>query len=324
MKPELFGLLPDMALFVAVANAMSFSRAARALAMPVSTVSRRMADLEKRIGVPLLVRTTRQVVLTDAGAAYVARCRTIVEAAEAAHAELRGHAETPRGRLRVSATADFALTYLTPVFVEYAQRFPDVSFELDLTPRPVDLVAESVDVAIRMGNLPDSPLVARRLGAPARGLYAAPTYLARAGKPKRPAELSAHACIRLLVAQDVEQTWTLLRGSTLREVPVAGRFVANNVRFLRELATCGLGIVALDIALAQPEIDRGRLVRILPEWSPPAVPVHALTAGRLWPRKTTLLLDTLSQHLTGHRNQISASGLRPDGVVGNPSSHERT
>ena len=180
MKPELLEVLPDMVLFVAVAKAESFTRAARALAMPVSTVSRRLGEMETRLGVQLLTRTTRQVVLTDIGAIYFERCRAIVDAAEAAQAELQGQSAVPRGRLRISATADFALTYLTPVFEEFATRFPEVSFELDLTPRSVDLVAENFDVAIRMGQLPDSQLVARKLGASARGLYASPAYLAQA------------------------------------------------------------------------------------------------------------------------------------------------
>lgn len=300
MKPELLELLPNLVLFVGVARARSFSRAARALDMPVSTISRRVAELEARVGVQLLTRTTRNVQLTAAGGRYFERCLAIVEAAQDAQAELSGHAQQARGQLRISATPDFAITFLTPMFGGLARDYPELDFEIDLTPRSVDLVAERFDVAIRMGELPDSQLVARKLGASPRALYAAPEYLQRKGPPRTPRELAGHDCVRLLLPHTAEQRWTLddARGEHV-EVAITGRFVVNNVRFLVELAASGMGIVAVDVALARPEVAAGRLVRVLPGWSPPAVPVHALTPGRLLPARTTIFLDRLKQHLEG-------------------------
>ncbi len=297
-----------MVLFVAVAKVKSFSRAARDLDMPIATISRRVADLEGQLGVQLLLRTTRQVELTDVGTTYFARCRSIVEAAEAAQAELHGETESPRGQLRISASADYALTFLTPLFVEFSQRYPEISFVFDLTPRSVDLIAESFDVAIRMGKLPDSQLIARRIGLARRGLFAAPAYVARAGQPAVPQELAQHECVRLLLTKEVEHTWALTSGESQIDVQVSGRFVANSIRFLLQLAMLGMGIVAIDVALADPEVAAGRLVRVLPQWHPPAIPVHALTPGRLLPAKTKLFLDYLAKHLQDSAHSTADGG----------------
>jgi DNA-binding transcriptional LysR family regulator len=297
MKPDLYELLPDVVLFVAVAGAKSFSRAAKALGMPVSTLSRRIADFEGKLGIQLLVRSTRQVDLTEAGARYFERCQLVVEAAEAAQAELGGHVDNPRGSLRVSVTQDFALTYLTAIFADFTSRYPDVSFELDLTPRSVDLIGEGFDVAIRMGPLPDSQLFARRIGTSPIALYAAPGYLKRAGLPKVPADLAAHQCLRILGPVDGEARWTLERGEQVESVRVKGKWVAYSMRFLLELATRGLGVIAIDRAVARPAVESGALVQILPEWSPPPVPVHAITPSKLLPARTRVFLDCLGDHI---------------------------
>jgi len=297
VSPELVELLPEIALFVAVANAKSFSRGARALGMPVSTVSRRIVALERRIGLQLLVRSSRAVALTSVGATYLDRCRAIVEAAETAHAELSDHIARPHGLLRVSTTPDFTLTFLTPLFADFAARYPDLAFEFDLSPRHVDLVAENFDVAIRIGELADSQLTVRRLGTLQGGLYAAPSYVAQHGALNSPADLERCACIRAGAARAAEHTWTLSRGRSTVSVPIRGRFVANNLRFAIELASLGVGIAMVDTAMARSAVASGSLVRVLPAWSPPPVAVHALTPSRLVPAKTRLFLDCLSDHL---------------------------
>ena len=297
MSPDLVELLPEIALFVAVANAKSFSRGARALGMPVSTVSRRIAELERRIGLQLLVRSPRAVSLTAVGVTYLQRCQVIVEAAEMAHAELSEHLTRPRGVLRVSTTADFTLTFLTPLFADFASRYPEISFEFDLSPRVVDLVAENFDVAIRIGELADSQLTVRRLGTLESGLYAAPSYVARVGSLQTPADLERCECIRAGGARASQTTWDLHKGKTRVAVPIRGRFVANNLRFVLELAALGMGVAAVDSAMARHAVAAGTLVRVLPAWSPPPVAVHALTPSRLVPAKTKLFLDCLSEHL---------------------------
>lgn len=297
MRREFIDLLPDVALFVAVGRTKNFSKAARALGLPVSTLSRRVAGFERKLGVQLLVRSTRQVTFTDLGARYFERCQLVIETAESAQAELEGQTEHPSGKLRISATQDFALSRLADIFDEFSTRHPEISFELDLTPRSVDLIGEGIDVAIRMGNLPDSQLFARSLGSGSVGLYAASAYLERAGRLASPADLARHECLRIQGKSEAPNRWSLTRGSQVEEVDVKGRFIANGMRFLCELATRGLGIAPIDDAIALASLESGRLVRVLPEWSLPAVPVHALTASKVLPARTRVFLECLSDHL---------------------------
>jgi DNA-binding transcriptional LysR family regulator len=315
MKPELYELLPDVVLFVAVAGAKSFSRAAKALGVPVSTLSRRISDFEAKLGIQLLVRSTRQVELTETGVRYFERCQLVVEAAEAAQAELRGQLDRPRGNLRVSVTQDFAVTHLTPIFSSFTERYPEVSFELDLTPHPVDLIGEGFDVAVRMGHLPDSQLFARRIGSAPIALYASPAYLLRAGVPKTPKDLAGHECLRMRGPADGGARWTLERGGEVMAMSVRGRWVANSMRFLLELATLGLGVVAIDRAVARAPVQEGALVRVLPEWSPPSVPVHALTPSKLLPARTRVFLDCLADHLRLEEPLLAKTGGASRGVA---------
>ncbi len=296
-------LLRDMAVFVAVARAKSFSRAAPALGMPVSSVSRRVSELEGRLGVPLFTRTTRQVQLTEAGAEYFERCRSILDAAEIAHEGLRGHADKPRGHLRVSVTPDFAMVFLTPLFAEFARRYPDISFDFDLSPRWVDLVGEGFDVAIRIGALPEtSTLTVRKLVSVETSVYAADAYLARAGEPREPADLEEHDCIRILRPHDTKAVWRLTRGSDELAVTVKGRFATNNPRLMLRLAVLGMGVAVVDDFMARTDLESGALRRLLPEWRVPPVPIYAITPSRRLPAKTRLFLDCLVAHLDVHRH----------------------
>jgi DNA-binding transcriptional LysR family regulator len=299
MRPGVLDTLPNLAVFVAVANALSFSVAARRLGMPVSTVSRRIAQLEASVGLQLLRRTSRTVELTEAGAAYLVRCRAIVEAAEAAHEDLDGRRVAPSGELRLSATPDFSSTYLTPFLIGFAARHPEVRFLLDLTPRTVDLVGEGFDVAIRIGPLADSQLTVRTLATVRPALYASPAYLAAAGTPTHPRDLAGHATLRLLLAGGPQARWRLERHGERVDVEVSGRFVANNVRCLRELAVGGLGITPIDPTVAAPLVAEGALVPVLPGWAPPPAAVQALLPSRLVPARTRVFLDEFHEHLRG-------------------------
>ena len=201
--------LNDMALFVEVVKARSFRRAADAIGMPNSTLSRRISALEKAIGLRLLHRTTRKIELTEAGQLYFQRSKRIVDEARLAHEQLGEMLAQPSGLLRVSLPVDFATIYLAPLIAEFAQRYPGISFEFDLTPRRVDMVAEPFDVAIRMGELADSQLIARQLARLPRYLYASPRYLELSGEPKKPDDLVKHACLCMPRAA----TWTLDDGT---------------------------------------------------------------------------------------------------------------
>lgn len=290
--------LNDMALFVEVVTARSFRGAAQAAGVPSSTLSRRIALLEKSIGLRLLHRTTRRVELTEAGQIYFERCRRIVDEARLAHEQLGELSAQPSGVLRASLPVDFATIYLAPLLTEFADRYPGISFELDLTPRRVDLVAEPFDVAIRVGELPDSTLIARPLARLTAGLYAAPRYLERRGEPQHPAELVQHECLGF----PKSGPWVLHRevttGPETVEVQVGGRFVLNNVGLFRRLAVLDQGVVLLPEAVVADDLASGRLRRILPGWHGAPTPVYALTETRLLPAKTQRFIEFLQQRLS--------------------------
>jgi len=289
-------LMNDMALFVEVASVMSFRRAADATGVPNSTLSRRISTLEKAIGLRLLHRTTRKVELTEAGRLYYERCRRIVDEARIAHEQLGEMLAQPSGVLRASLPVDFATIYLAPLIAEFAGRYPGITFEFDLTPRRVDLVAEPFDVAIRMGELADSTLIARLLARLPVQAYASPRYLEVSGEPAHPTDLAQHECIGFPNASK----WALHRGAETVEVEVGGRFVVNSVGMFRRLATLDLGVILLPEEVAAEDLAAGRLRRILPDWQAKSTPVYALTETRLLPAKTQRFVEFLQERLGQH------------------------
>ncbi|MRV70347.1 LysR family transcriptional regulator [Duganella sp. FT92W] len=284
-------LLNDMALFVEVVKAKSFRRAGEAIAMPIATVSRRISGLEKAIGLRLLHRTTRRIELTEAGLLYYERCRRIVEEARLAHQQLGELLEQPSGVLRVSLPVDFATIFLAPHLGEFAQRYPGIRFEFDLTPRKVDLVAEPFDLAIRMGDLPDSTLIARKLADLPRYLYASPGYLEQAGEPQHPHELARHECL-LMLRQPA--TWNLHNQADAMDVAVQGRFHVNSIGMMQHLALQGMGIALVSPEIVAADVAAGTLRRVLPGWRGPDVPVYAVTETRLLPAKTQRFIEFLT------------------------------
>ena len=288
-------LLNDMALFVEVVKARSFRRAAEAMGMPNSTLSRRISGLEKAIGLRLLHRTTRKIELTEAGLLYFERCKRIVEEARLAHEQLGEMLAQPSGMIRASLPVDFANIYLAPLIAEFARRYPGISFEFDLTPRQVDLVSEPVDVVIRMGEPASSNLIARKLTSLRRYLYASPGYLKIFGEPNHPADLVRHECLRLRTAK--ADSWTLSSGDEKIEVEVGGRFQLNSVGMIRRLATLDLGVAVLPEGIAADDLASGKLRRVLPQWYAQPIPVYALTETRLLPAKTQRFIEFLREQL---------------------------
>lgn len=292
--------LRDMGLFVDLVNAMSFTRAAEALGIPKSSLSRRISELEQALGVRLLNRTTRRLELTEAGALYYSRAREIIEAARVAHEQLKGVAEEPRGHLRISMLADFGTIVLAPLMAEFARDYPDITFDIDLSPRRVDLVSEHFDVAIRFGESPDSTLTARRLGTLSARLYASPAYIEQHGMPAHPLDLSRHECLRIPMGPQGSR-WTLTRSDGKAEekveVGVQGRFAMNNMGMLRRLTCEGMGIGPIDETQAKNDLKIGRLVQVLPDWQRQPIPIYAFTATRLLPAKTRAFVDFLARHM---------------------------
>lgn len=287
--------LNDMALFVEVVKVRSFRRAAEALDMPNSTLSRRISGLEKAIGLRLLHRTTRKIELTEAGQLYYERCKRIVDEARLAHEQLGEMLARPSGLLRASLPVDFANVYLAPLIAEFAQLYPGISFDFDLTPRQVDLVSEPVDVVIRMGEPANSNLIARKLASIQRFLYASPHYLQTSGEPQSPSDLSGHECLRLR-GPDSDR-WTLSGGGETQQVDVGGRFQLNSVGMLRRLASLGLGITLLPEGIAAQDVADGKLRRILVQWQASPVSVYALTETRLLPAKTQRFIEFVRDRL---------------------------
>ncbi|RFU49808.1 LysR family transcriptional regulator [Paraburkholderia sp. DHOC27] len=287
-------VLNYMRLFVEVARTRSFRRAAEALDMPNSTLSRHIAELEKTIGLRLLHRSTRKVELTEAGEIYFRRCQGIVEEARIAHESLLDMAERPSGTLRVSLPVDLATGSMAPVLAAFARAYPLIAFEFDLSPRRIDLQSEPFDLAIRIGPPPTAPsmLVARQIALLPRFLYASPDYLKTAGPLRHPTDLSQHVlCIGQGEARQGETTRTFYRGDEAVDVSITTRFAMNSVGLSRSLARQGIGIAVLDSELAREDLASGQLRRVLPEWNLSPVQVHAITETRLLPARTRLFID---------------------------------
>jgi len=287
--------LDDIELFVEVARSQNFTRAGEALDMPASTVSRRLSQLEKSIGVRLLNRSTRKVALTRAGATYLERCQPIVEQARVAHEMLLENTQQPRGRLKVSLPSSLALAFLQSILREFSRRYPEIECEYDLSVRRIDLQSDDFDVVIRASRPPDSGIVSHRLGTLLLGLYASPDYLREHGEPSSPEDLASHECLRVSAGRQ-DTNWHLFTANgEERHVRVYGRIAMNHVLMLRRMAEMGAGIVPLSIR------DNRRsplLVRILPEWTFEPIPLMALFPSRLMPLRARVFLDFLIEQLT--------------------------
>ncbi len=291
----------DLLIYARVAEAGSFSRAAERLGLPKSTVSRRVALLEERLGERLMLRTTRRLALTEFGAQLLEHARQVVAEVDAVRALSEFRQARPSGRLRVSMPSDFAILLLGDMLSAFSAMHPAVSLDLDFSPRRVDLLGENFDLAIRIGDLPDdSLLAARRIAVFSCGLYAAPAYLAEHGEPDAPADLAGHLTVRLLRANGEAAPWTLLRADERWEGLPPGRVTANSPELLIRLACAGGGIVAVPEYFARPAVREGALRRVMPEWSPPVVTAWAVFPGRrLMPAKTRAFLDMLDAALAG-------------------------
>lgn len=286
----------DMALFVEVVKARGFRSAGERLGVACSTMSRRVVELERAVGLRLLKRSTRHLELTEAGQLYYERCERIVEEAKLAHVQLEDMLVNPSGLLRVSLPADFAVVYLTPLLADFSKCYPEIAFELDLTARPADLMSEHVDVAISVGEQLDSGLIAQHLVSIPRLLYASPSYLEQCGSPNHPRELAQHSCIRMNAPED-RKGWTLARGRNVEKVETGRRYSVNSAWMQLSLTTAGQGIALLSSEVAREDVSSGRLVEVLPGWSTNPIPVYAITETRLLPAKAARFVEYLRNEL---------------------------
>lgn len=281
--------------FAQVVRSGSFVGAARELGIPKSTLSRRIAELEQRLGARLLQRTTRKQSLTDVGQVYFRHAERVLSEMEAAELAVTRMQEVPRGLLRVSTPIN--VPYLGPVFASFLYQFPEVQLEVVCTDRRVDLIAEGFDVAVRAGRLVDSTLVAKNLGLLRNFVVASPRFLAARGRPNRPEDLSSFECVLFGAAPD-PATWTLTRGNELESVRVHGRLVVNDFDLVENGAREGIGIATLPVHRCADALERGALERVLPEWCSPQVPLHAVyPSARLLSPKVRVFVDHLAKQL---------------------------
>jgi DNA-binding transcriptional LysR family regulator len=288
--------LNELHVFTKVVESGSFVGASRALGMPKSTVSRKVSELEERLGARLLQRTTRKLSLTDVGHTYYLHAARVVAEVEAAERAVTRMQETPRGLVRMTTPLNFG--FLAPILASFMRRYPEVQIELVGADRLVDLIEEGFDVAIRAGALEDSSLVARSLGKIESFLVASPAFLRRHGMPKKPEDLASYDCVAFGAGSE-RASWRLTRDGKTTTVDVHPRFVVNDFEFLDEAARSGLGIAALPIFRCSDDLRTKKLRRILPEWCARTSPLHAVypSARHLSP-KVKALLDHLGEQMT--------------------------
>ena len=284
--------------FVRVVQDGSFTAAAKSLSLPKSSISRSVAQLEQDLGIVLLHRTTRQLHLTDAGTAFYERVsRALADIDEATVAAADTQAEL-RGTVRVTAPVDLGVWAIAPIVTRFVRKHPKIRVEVDLTGRVVDLVAEGFDLAVRAGPLRDSSLIARRLGDLEAVAYASPKYIARRGEPKTLADLADHDCV-LFRSTTGKATWNLTKGDgTKASVDVTGPVASDDLSFVRSAVMSGCGIGVVPTFLCARAEQRGRLVRVLPDWALHGAVLHlAYPASRFVPQRVAVLRDYFLQEL---------------------------
>jgi DNA-binding transcriptional LysR family regulator len=267
-------------MFEKVASLRSFTAAARALGLPKSNVSRAIARLEEELGTRLFQRTTRDVTLTLTGQALLERSTGIITDLSEALSYVRGLAGQPRGLLKISAGMGFGINVLAEQLPDFLRRYPDIDIALDLESRSADLVAEAVDVAVRLGPLSDSGLVAVKLGEMRRYLCAAPAYLERRAAPRSIDEIGTHDTVDMPGPNGRARPWTFSRGSETVRIEPKARISVNEALTIHRLVANGAGLGILSGYICGPLIVAGRLVHLFPDWSPPSVEVSLVFPSR--------------------------------------------
>jgi DNA-binding transcriptional LysR family regulator len=295
--------LEAMSILLAVVDAGSLSAAARRLGMPLPTVSRKVAELEAHLRARLLHRTTRQLSLTEAGAAYVAACRRILDDVGEAERIATGEYGAPKGELAVTAPIVFGRLHIVPVVAEFLAQYPEIRIKLLLTDRVVHLMEEQIDVALRIGKLPDSTLMASRIGTVRPVVCASPAYLAQRGVPAGPAALAAHDCIGFDVLES-RRAWVFGDGKSTVSVPVIPRLEVNTAEAAIAAATLGVGLIRVLSYQVAEAVGNGALDVILQDYEPAPLPVSLVHKGQTpLPRTLRVFLDFAAPRLSARIRQ---------------------
>jgi DNA-binding transcriptional LysR family regulator len=300
--------LDAMSVLVAVAESGSFSGASRKLGAPLPTVSRKVAELEAHLNARLLTRTTRRMTLTSAGEAYVAACKRILEQVAEAERAASGEYAAPRGELVVTAPIVFGRLHVLPPVNEFLGAYPEIDVRLTLSDRNVHLVDDHIDLAVRIGALADSSLVATRVGALRRVVCASPVYLARVGVPKAPEDLSALACVNF-DGFTSSAGWTF--GATdkraERTVPIRVRLAVNTAEAAVDAAIAGIGVTRVLSYQAAQAVAEGKLKIVLSAHEPEPVPINLVYVGQsLLPLKMRAFLDFVAPRIRERAAQVDA------------------
>ena len=292
--------LPDLnalMMFHEVVKCGSLTAACARLGVPRSTLSRRLLQLEKELGTLLLKKSTRKLAPTDVGLAVQEHCERIAVEADAIQQKTSRIRTEVHGTLRVAMPVEFGSSWLGKAIAEFAVQYPDIALDIDVSGRTVDLIDESFDIAISFGQPKPSRMTLRRLGSLASGIYASPAYLERHGAPRSLHELVQHECV-VTEIQLREGAWHFRGAGRRKDVPVKTRLRVNSIRLARELVVAGAGLGLLPHMMCERHIQSGALVRLLPSWSSPALPVVALILSRTSvPKKTRTFLDFVAAQL---------------------------
>lgn len=296
--------LTALRVFRRVAELASFSATARDLRLSNAAVSKNVRELEEELGAPLLQRTTRRVHLTAAGEQYYARVVAVLDELASADGAVSEQSHAPRGRLRVAAPMSFGLCELAARVAAFGNLYPELTVELELNDRFVDVIQEGFDVAVRgSGPLPDSNLVAKKLLDIERVVCASPEYVARSGEPKSPQALTRHRCLVYSLSSR-PGVWTFHKGKTKATVDLRGALLVNSSLALATAAAEGAGVALLPHFAAKGALASGRLTRLLPDWSSEAQALYALyPRHRFTSRIVKLFVDYLSDQYLGSRRR---------------------
>ncbi|QDO96764.1 LysR family transcriptional regulator [Ferrovibrio terrae] len=304
--------LREMEIFAAVAGGGSLSAAARRLNLSVAVVSKQLAALEKRLGSRLVTRTTRKLALTEDGQAFFERCRGILSEIADAEQAVAGADGRLTGSIRITAPVAFGRNRLAPLIAAFAAQQPQLNFHLQLTDTIVDLLEENIDLAIRMGELTDSSLRARRLVANQRLICGAPAYFRKRGQPQQLSDLEQHDCIAICGSGGSGQVWRFTGDAQETAIRISGRLSASNGEVAYAWMLAGLGLVQKSIWDVAEDLRDGRLVTVLPQYRR-AESVHAVfPPGRQVPHRVLCFVDFITKQLQAvERDVMSATAVKP-------------
>lgn len=289
--------LSAMRAFVRVVQTGSFSATGREMNTSQTTISKKVAALEKKIGVKLLARSSRDHALTPAGTKYYQTCVDILGELDEAEAEARSEVASPQGTIRISAPVAFGRILLAPIMSEFFQRYPDIKVDLQLSDQHTDLISDGIDVAIRAKQLEDSTLIARHLFDNPMLVLAAPNYLQQHGEPKTPEDLKQHNCLVYSRMKDIN-VWSFTKQNQKHAVAVNGNFQSDNGDVLLEVALTGMGIVTLPIWMVEHHLKEGRLTQLMSDYTGQNLPFNAVyLQSRYTPLKVRCLIDYLKEKL---------------------------